>query len=61
MKKVKSGGKSQISLSFLSSSGNDVRTMLYTVGIHSTVGKRAKRMPVTRVETIDYPTVCLFV
>ena len=30
---------------------NDVRWKLYMVGIHLTVGKRAKRMPDTTVET----------
>ena len=35
---------------------NDVRRKLYTVEIHSTVGKRAKRMPDPTVET----TECLF-
>ena len=48
---IKSGGKSQLSLSFLASTVNDVRRKLYTVGIHSTVEKRAKRMPDTTVET----------
>ena len=48
--RIKSGGKSQISLSFLSSLGNDIRRKHYMVGIHSTVGKRAKRMPNTTVE-----------
>ena len=41
-------------LSFLSSTVNDVRRKLYMVGIHSTVGKRAKRLPDTTVETTDY-------
>ena len=48
---IKSGGKSRISLSFFASSGNDVRRKLYTVGIHSTVEKRAKVMPDTTVDT----------
>ena len=48
---TKSGGKSQFSLSFLSSTVNDVRRKLYMVGIHLTVGKPAKRMPDTTVET----------
>ena len=48
---TKSGGKSQYSLSFLSSSVNDVRRKVYTVGTHSTVGKRAKRMTDPTVET----------
>ena len=48
---IKSGGKSQISLSFFAFSGNDIRRKLYTVGIHSTVEKRAKGMPDITVET----------
>ena len=48
---TKSGGKSQYSLSFLSSTDNDVRRKVYTVGTHLTVGKRAKRMPDPTVET----------
>ena len=34
---IKSGGKSQFSLSFFSSTVNDVRRKLYMVGIYSTV------------------------
>ena len=34
-----------------SSTVNDVRRKLYMVGIYSTVGKRAKRMPDNTVET----------
>ena len=59
---IKSSGKSQFSLSFLSSTVNDVRRKLYTVVIHSTVGKRAKRMLDTTVETthLHYPTNIVF-
>ena len=39
------------SLIFLSSKVNDVRRKLYMVRIHLTVGKQAKRMPDTTVET----------
>ena len=38
-KYIKSGGKSQISLSFLASTVNDVRRKLYMVGIHLNVDK----------------------
>ena len=48
---IKSGGKSQLSLSFLASIVNDVRRKLYAVGTHSTVEKRAKRMQDITVET----------
>ena len=48
---IKSDGKSQFSLSFLPSTVNDVRRKLFTVGIYSTVGKGAKRVPDTTVET----------
>ena len=48
---IKSGGKSLFSVSFLSSTVNDVRRKLYMVKIHSIVEKRAKRMPDTTVET----------
>ena len=48
---IKSGGKSRLSLSFLSYTVNDVRRKLYMVGIQLAVGKRARRMPDTTVET----------
>ena len=48
---IKSGGKNRFSLSFLSSTVNDVRRKSYTVIIHPTVGKRTKRMPDTTVKT----------
>ena len=48
---IKSGGKSQFYLSFLSYTVNDVRRKLYMVGIQLAVGKRARRMPDTTVET----------
>ena len=48
---TKSGGKSRFSLPFLSSTVNDSRRKLYMVGTHSTVEKRAKRMPDPTVET----------
>ena len=48
---IKSGGKSQFSLSFLSYTVNDVRRKLHRVGIQLTVEKRAKRMPDTTLET----------
>ena len=48
---IKSGGKSQFSLSFISYTVNDVRRKLYMVGIQPNVEKRAKRMPDTTVET----------
>ena len=48
---TKSGGKSPFSLPFLSSTVNDSRRKLYMVGTHSTVEKRAKRMPDPTVET----------
>ena len=48
---IKSGGKIRFSLSFLSSTVNDVRRKLYMVIIHSTVGNRAKQEPDTTVET----------
>ena len=51
---IKNGGKSLFSVSFLSSTVNDVRRKLYMVGIHSTVEKRAKRMPDTTVETTSH-------
>ena len=56
---IKSGGKSLFSLSFLFSTTNDVRRRalrrkLYTVGIQSTLEKRAKRMPETTVETTTF-------
>ena len=54
---IKSGRKSQFSLSFCASSGNDVRRKLYTVGIHSTVEKRSKGMPDTTVETTQTTTL----
>ena len=50
-KYIKSVGKSQISLSFIASLGNDVRRKLHMVGIHSNVEKRAKRMSHITVET----------
>ena len=37
-----------------SSTVNDVRRKLYMVGIYLTVGKQAKRMPDTTVETINF-------
>ena len=43
---TKSGGKSQISLSFLSSTVNDIRKKLYMVGTYSTVEKWAKRIKI---------------
>ena len=48
---IKSSAKSRFSLSFLASTVNDVTRKLYMVGIHSTVEKRAKRMPDILVET----------
>ena len=48
---IKSDGKSLISLSFLFSTGNDIRRKLLYGRIHSTVGTRAKRMPDTTVKT----------
>ena len=48
---IKSGGKSQFSLSFLPSAVNDARRKLYMVGIYLTVEKRAKRMPDATFET----------
>ena len=51
VKCIKSGGKSRFSLTFLTSTVNDVRRKLYTDGIHLTVGKQAKRMPNTTVKT----------
>ena len=50
---IKSSGKSQFSLSFLSSTVNDARRKLYMVGIHPTVEKTAKRTPDTTVETTE--------
>ena len=46
------------SLIFLSSTVNDVRRKLNMVGIHVTVGKRAKRMPDTTVETTGTAFIC---
>ena len=59
---IKSGGNSQFSLSFLSFTVNDVRRKLYEVVIHSTVGKRAKQLLDTTVETthLHYPTNIVF-
>ena len=48
---MKSDAKSQFSLSFLASTVNNITIKLYTVGIHSTVEKWAKRMPDIFVET----------
>ena len=50
---IKRGSKSQLSLSFLSFTVNDVTRKLYMVGTHSTVEKRAKRMPDITVETTE--------
>ena len=41
----------RFSLSFLSSTVNDISRKLYMVGTHLTVEKRAKRMPDPTVET----------
>ena len=51
---IKSGAKSQSSPSFLAYTVNDVTRKLNTVGIHSTVKKRAKRTPDIIVETTDH-------
>ena len=40
-----------LSLLFLASTVKDVKRKLHMVEIHSTVGKRAKRMPDATVET----------
>ena len=48
---IKSGGKSRLSLLFLASIVNDVTRKLYKVGIHLSVGKQAKRILDTTVET----------
>ena len=50
---VKSGGKSHFLFHFFLLQFNDVRRKLYTVRIHSTVGKRSKGMPDTTVETTN--------
>ena len=51
IKCTKSGGNIWLSFLFFSSTVNDVRRKLHMVGIHLTVGKRAKRMPDITVET----------
>ena len=53
---TKSNGKSQISLSFLSSTVNDIRTKLNMVGTYLNVEKRAKRVPDPTVETTQVQT-----
>ena len=60
-KSRKSGGKSQFSLSFLSPTVNDLRRKLYTVGIHSIVEKRAKRILQSRLLVCVCMCVCLCV
>ena len=45
--------RAALSLLFLASTVNDVRRKLHMVEIHSTVGKRAKRMPNATVETTN--------
>ena len=51
---LKSGGKSGFSLPFLSDTVNDVKRNFYTVGIQSTVGKQAKRMPDTLLTVVFF-------
>ena len=52
--RIKSGGKSWFSLSFLYSTVNDVRRKLYTVGIHATVGKRAKECQILQSRLLSF-------